>query len=68
MIDKITILCEIEGKPAHIPVYTTNENMIYGAFKILQANPDIPNVIKAIELNKDDVFICNLMEHYLKGE
>lgn len=67
MIENITILCNVDGKYAHIPVYTKNEDMIYGAFKMLQANPDLPKTIKAIELNKNDAYIHDISKHYKKG-
>ena len=51
-IENLSILAKIDGKYYRIPVKTTNQNMLIGALKILQCNPDISDTIMAIEIDE----------------
>ena len=67
MIENISIYCKINNKYALIPVYTKNENMILQAFRLLQSNPDLPNEIKAQELDESKIGLLN-RDEFIKKE
>jgi hypothetical protein len=63
--DKITIMVKKGDKIGVVPITTESQTDIISALRLLQSNPDVPETIRVIELDKSKFSIMPLFEEDL---